>query len=102
MTVALAKPKMPRIHNSIAKDDSHDHHNHQHGYAIRAHGTILFLIFSIFIPWAVFLIRTRATKSFVHWVFQLTTAIASMGAMLIMLIRSWEAIKVIIPSSSVF
>lgn len=74
----------------------HDVQNHWHGFAIRAHGTILFLTFSFFIPLAVLLIRTRATRSFVfHWIFQLTATVSSMGAMLIMFFHAWEAIKVI-------
>lgn len=75
--------------------------DHNHGIRTKVHGAILFLTFSVFLPLGVFLIRSGTGNGFVlHWVIQLGAMIASIGAIMIMLVRSWSSIKVRLFGSS--
>jgi hypothetical protein len=77
------------LHNKA----SHDIHTH--GFIIKAHGTILTLTFSFIFPLGVIFMRSGSKKAFfLHWVIQLCSMVASMIAMLFMIIKSWSYIVV--------
>lgn len=71
------------------------HSTHTHGFLIKAHGTILTLTFSFIFPLGVIFMRSGSKKAFfLHWVIQLCSMVASMIAMLFMIIKSWSYIIV--------
>lgn len=70
-------------------------HEHKHGFAIKAHGTLLTLAFSFLYPTGVFLIRGGFQKGFVlHWGTQAGATTAALVGMLFMIIKSWSRLIV--------
>jgi hypothetical protein len=68
---------------------------HIHGLAVKAHGTLLTLAFSFLYPVGVALIRGGFQRGFLlHWATQAGATTASLGGMIIMIVKSWERLIV--------
>lgn len=69
---------------------------HKHGFAIKAHGTLLTLAFSFLYPAGVVLIRGGFKRGFLmHWTTQGGATAAALTGMLIMIVKAWERLLVI-------
>jgi hypothetical protein len=78
----------------------HGHHEagkpeHKHGFAVKAHGTLLTLAFSFLYPAGVVLIRGGFKRGFfMHWATQGGATAAALTGMLIMIVKAWTRLLV--------
>ena len=87
----LATPS-ERRHGGHHEENAHEH---KHGFAIKAHGTLLTLAFSFLYPAGVVLIRGGFKRGFfMHWVTQGGATTAALVGMLIMVVKAWERLLV--------
>lgn len=68
---------------------------HKHGFAVKAHGTLLTLAFSFLYPAGVVLIRGGFKRGFfMHWATQGGATAAALTGMLIMIVKAWTRLLV--------
>jgi hypothetical protein len=68
---------------------------HKHGFAVKAHGTLLTLAFSFLYPAGVVMIRGGFKRGFfMHWVTQGGATAAALTGMLIMIVKAWKRLLV--------
>jgi hypothetical protein len=73
-------------------------HTHTHGFAIKAHGTLLTLAFSFLYPAGVVLIRGGLKRGFLmHWTTQGGATVAALTGMSLMIVKSWKRLIVRLP-----
>lgn len=68
---------------------------HTHGIVTKTHGAILTVVFSFLLPLGIILIGSGSKHGFrLHWIAQLIGMILAVGAMIVMVFRTWTNIAV--------
>jgi hypothetical protein len=82
------------LHSQVARHVENGH-QHTHDAIIKMHGIMLTVLFSVFIPAGIIMIRSGVRQSFkFHWIVQVIVTLVAISAMAVMIARSWSSIMV--------